>query len=259
MGAVYWGVPGAISAMANPFALFLGDSWFWYPLGNLPMAMAPSFNDDIVVIGKNGSEAQDWATKQRKEIDFAFKMYGKQVRALMLSGGGNDIAGTADFLRILAEDCSKAKTVDQCWRDGQPAEILGAITSAYRQVIGKFRYYNPQAAVLVHNYDFAWPTGKGVFGPADWLKKPMDLAKVPPKLRKELLRELLLGLRAAQLQLGNEASTGRFVAIESGGTMPDDPAQTDAWWANELHPTTKGWKLLSKKAFVPALKSAIGG
>ena len=84
------------------------------------MVMAPSFKDDMVVIGKNGSEAQDWATKQRKEIDFAFKIYAKDVRALLLSGGGNDIAGTADFMRILAEDCSKAKTVAQCYGDGQP-------------------------------------------------------------------------------------------------------------------------------------------
>lgn len=86
----------------------------------------------------------------------------------------------------------------------------------------------------------------------------MDLAKVPQKFRKELLRDLLLGLRAAQLRLGNEAQTGRFVAIESGGTMPDDAAQIDQWWANELHPTLKGWKLLSKRAFVPALKKAAG-
>jgi hypothetical protein len=110
--------------------------------------------------------------------------------------------------------------------------------------------------VLVHNYDYAWPTGKGLFGPADWLKKPMDLAKVPRKLRRELLRDLLLGLRNAQLKLAAEPDIGAFIAIESGGTMPDDPAQVDQWWANELHPTPKGWKLLSKKAFVPALKEA---
>ena len=257
MGTVYWGANGAINAQANPFALFLGDSWFWYPIGNLPIFIAPSFQEDIVVIGKNGAEAQDWSTKHRKEIDFAFKMYAEDVRALVLSGGGNDIAGMDDFLRILAEDCSKAKNVQQCYKEGQPNDINGAIISAYRLVIAKFRHYNANAPVLVHNYDYSWPTGKGLFGPSDWLKKPMDLVKVPKALRKELLKDLLVGLRKAQLDLATEAAVGKLVAIETGGTMPDDPAQNEQWWANELHPTVKGWKLLTKKAFTPAIKSAI--
>lgn len=258
MGNIYWGAPGAISANANPFALFLGDSWFWYPLGNIPRYVAPAFEYDIVVIGRNGSEAQDWSSKHRKEIDFAFKMYAKDVRALVLSGGGNDIAGTSDFLRILAEDCSKAKNVEDCYRETQPDEIVGAIVGAYRQVIAKFRHYNPSAPVLAHNYDFAWPTGKGLFGPADWLKKPMDLVHVPKNLRRDLLRDLLLRLRQAQMQLTEDSSIGKFVAIETGGTMPDDSDQVDQWWDNELHPTIKGWKLLSKKAFIPAIRKAVG-
>jgi hypothetical protein len=257
MGKVYWGAHGAVNDQASPFALFLGDSWFWYPVGNLPTYIAPAFADDIVVIGRNGAEAQEWATRQRKEIDFAFKMYARDVKALVLSGGGNDIAGTADFLRILAENCSRARTVAQCYRDGQPGDITLAITSAYRQVIAKFRFYNKNAPVLAHNYDFAWPTGEGLFGPADWLKKPMELARVPDRLRKDLLKDLLLQLRAAQLELANDASIGNFVAIESGGTMPDDGTPVDQWWANELHPTPKGWKLLCRKAFIPALKQVI--
>jgi hypothetical protein len=257
MGTVYWGTQGAINAQANPFALFLGDSWFWYPLGNLPLYIAPAFEHDIVVIGKNGSEAQDWATKHRKEINFAFKMYARDVRALVLSGGGNDIAGTSDFLRILAEDCSQAKTVQDCYRETQPDEIVGAIVGAYRQVIAKFRHYNTHAPVLVHNYDYAWPTGKGLFGPADWLKKPMDLVGVPENLRRNLLKDLLLKLREAQLKLATDSEVGPMFAIESGGTMPDDGDKVDQWWANELHPTNKGWKLLCKKAFIPAIKSAI--
>jgi hypothetical protein len=39
--------------------------------------------------------------------------------------------------------------------------------------------------------------------------------------------------------------------------MPDDGTPVDQWWANELHPTPKGWKLLCRKAFIPALKQVI--
>ncbi len=255
MAAVYWGTFGAINANANPVALFLGDSWFWYPIDNLTLEIGNAFpHHDFLVVGKSGAEAADWGGKLRKDVDFAFKTYASGVQALMLSGGGNDIAGMADFLRILADNCAKASTVAECYRSAQPADILNTITSAYRSVILKFRAYNTHATVFTHNYDNAWPTGKGVFGPATWLKAPMDKAKVPKALRRDVFKDLLAQLRSAQLQLAKEPGLGPIVAIASAGTMPDDPTGADCWWANELHPTPAGFHLLAKKAFIPAIK-----
>lgn len=258
MGSAYWGVPGAVAAGASPIVLMLGDSWFWYPVDNLAIEIQAGFpNNDFVVIGRNGAEAAEWATKGRKDIDYAFKMYGSSVQALMLSGGGNDIAGMADFLRILADDCSKAKSVDDCYRLGQPDGIVTSIIGAYRSVIVTFRAHNPNATVLCHNYDYAWPTGKGVFGPADWLKAPMDRAKVPKALRRDVFKDLVTRLRVAQMALAKEKGFGQIVPIASAGTMPEDDGTKDQWWANELHPTPKGFKLLAKRAFIPALKKVI--
>lgn len=255
MASVYWGTFGAINAGANPVALFLGDSWFWYPLDNLAIEIGAAYpNNDFLVVGKNGAEAAEWDTKLRKDVDFAFKTYASGVQALVLSGGGNDIAGMADFLRILADNCSQATTVAECYRVAQPDVILSTITSAYRTVILKFRAYNAAATVFTHNYDNAWPTGKGVFGPADWLKAPMDKAKVPKALRRDLFKDLLARLRQAQLALAKEQGLGPLVAIASAGTMPDDPTGVDRWWANELHPTPAGFRLLARKAFIPAMK-----
>jgi len=129
-------------------------------------------------------------------------------------------------------------------------------------VILRFRAYNPSAPIFMHNYDNAWPTGKGFFGPGDWLKVPMDLAKVPRDmaLRRDLFRTLIASLRTAQLALAKDKALGpgRLVAIKSAGTMPEpsDPTaqNDDQWWANELHPTPKGFRLLAAKAFIPALK-----
>ena len=255
MAAVYWGTFGAINAGANPVAMFLDDSWLWYPIGNLPIEIGAAYpQQDFLVIGKNGAEASDWDGKLRKDIEFAFKIYASGVQALVLSGGGNDIAGMADFLRILADDCSKATTVAECYRSAQPDAIVSSIIGAYRTVVLKFRALNPSATVFCHNYDHAWPTGKGVFGPGDWLKRPMDKAKVPKALRRDLFKDLLARLRQAQLALAKEPKMGAMVAIASAGTMPDDPVGADKWWANELHPTPAGFKLLAKKAFIPAMK-----
>ena len=256
MAQVYWGLHGALNASANPAALFLGDSWFWYPLDNLATEIGASFpNNDFLVIGRNGGEATEWATKTRKDIDLAFKFYASGVQAFFLSGGGNDIAGSNDFLRLLQDYCSKAKSIEECYRVAQPEELITQITGAYRSVITKFRAYNTSATVFMHNYDNAWPTGKGLFGPADWLKVPMDKAKVPKDLRRPLFKDLLARLRKVQLELAKDKSLGPLVAIESAGTFPEsDP---DSWWANELHPTPKGFRLLAKNAFRGPVKKAI--
>jgi hypothetical protein len=209
----------------------------------------------FVVAGSNGANAEDWGTKLRRSTDFTFKMYAKDVKALMLSGGGNEIAGETDFLGILAEpeQCREATTVAECYEAGQPDGVIARIAAAYRAVIVKFRAYNPNATVFTHNYDNCWPTGKGFFGPGDWLKRPMDLCEVPEKLRRDLFKDLLRRLHEMQQQLAKEPDLMPLVPILSAGTLPDD----ERMWANEIHPTPRGFKLLARDAFVPALRNAM--
>lgn len=248
---VYWGVPGALAAGANASVVLCGDSWLWYPVDNLAVELAAALPlQTFVVIGNNGAEAGEWATKYRKDIDFALKMYGRGAQLLILSGGGNDIAGTRDFLKIIKDDCSKATSVEACYRSAQPDEILLRIIAAYRGVIAKLRAYNKTATVLMHNYDYAWPTGKGLFGPSDWLKAPMDKALVPNKLRRPLFKELIKRLGEAQLALTKEPGLGPIVAVQSAGTLPDDKSS----WANELHPKPSEFRRLARKALLPEIK-----
>ena len=115
MSGIYWGTPGALNAGANPSVIFLGYSWVWYPAGNLPLAIHQSFDSqDFLVVGRNGAEAAEWKDKYRKDIDTVFNLYGNTTQALVLSGGGNDVAGSADFLKIINANCSKGLFVISC-------------------------------------------------------------------------------------------------------------------------------------------------
>jgi hypothetical protein len=253
---VYWGAPEAMAAQANPFALLLGDSWFWYPLGNLAVAIGEEMPEhEFVVAGTNGANAGDWDTKLRSSTRLTFKMYAGSVRAFFLSGGGNEIAGEDDFLRILAEpeQCNKAPSVEECYEPGQPDGVLGRIAAAYRGVILQFRAYNKTATVFTHNYDNCWPTGKGFFGPGEWLKRPMEAAQVPDDLRRPLFADLLRRLGEVQKELAREPSLMPMVPIATAGTMPDEQRM----WANELHPTAAGFRILARDAVVPALQGAM--
>lgn len=260
MGSVHSGTISAGPDGIFPRLLMLGDSWLWYPLGtNLPLEISKKYPQlDFLLIGANGSEAADW-TKGRlsKEIDRAFKLYARSTGGLLLSGGGNDVAGSTDFLDIIRANCSKAQSPADCYQPGQPAALLNDILGAYRTVILKFRGYNPTSPVYTHNYDHVWPTGKGVFGPADWLKAPMAAAKVPESLRRALFKDLMRRLHEAQVALAAEPNLGPIVVIESTGTLPEDPEKTDTWWANELHPTVKGFRKLARDAFIPMMKPVL--
>ena len=250
---VFWGI-SSLQADADrpvPTLLLIGDSWFWYPIDNLAVEVGGRLPGQVLLaVGRTGADAGEWATKYRKDIERAFDWHGNGVSGLMLSGGGNDIAGMNDFLRLIKDDCSAATTVADCYRPGQPDATLAGIDGAYRAVIAKFRACSATAPVFVHQYDYAWPTGRGVFGPATWLKAPMDAAKVPPRLRRPLFKNLIDQLKALQVAMAANADL-RVVVMETAGVLPDDTSM----WANELHPTPAGFRRLAKLAVLPALKS----
>lgn len=247
---VFWGTHAALAGNASPTIMMIGDSWFWYPFDNLAREIGDADPArQIVVVGRNGSEAAEWDGRQRKDIDFAFRMYGGSVGALMLSGGGNDVAGMNDFLRLIKDDCAAQGTVAGCYRTAQPAALLAGVMGCYRALITKFRAYNASAPVILHHYDYAWPTGLGLFSPSQWLKAPMERAGVHPQLRKELFRDLINQLKAAQLQLASDATLGPVYVALTAGQLPDS---MDAW-ANEMHPTPAGFRLLARNAFEPEL------
>lgn len=255
---IHWGLSTVLARRINPTLLMLADSWGWYPFNNLAVEIGAALrNEDhvLAVIGNNGSESSEWATKYRKDIDTAFKFYAPDAQALVLSGGGNDVAGMKDFLRLINDDCSACKDAAECFRVTEPTAVLQAIEGHYRAVIAKFRAYNKHKPVFVHHYDHAWPTGKGLFGPSDWLAAPMDRAKVREDLRPDVFRMLIERFKQMQESLAADPSLG-VVVVPTAGVLPSGEKVRDEYWANELHPTPKGFELLVRDAFGPAFESA---
>lgn len=256
-GKVFWGLNslnGGDQGPSNPTLLLLGDSWFWYPFNNLANELASqlSVGHVLLVLGNNGAEAQEWSTKYRKQIDQAFKWHAGNAQALLLSGGGNDVAGPEDFDPLIEDHCEGKPTVESCYSPGQPASLLGKVRTSYEEVIAKFRKYNPTAPIFTHNYEKAWPTGAGVFGPGKWLKVPMDAAQVPDKFRHPLFVDLIGQLHAEQKAIPSAVTgPGKFIPIKTAGTLPDD---ADVW-ANELHLKPAGYKKMVRKVWLPALKA----
>ena len=51
---------------------------------------------------------------------------------LVGSGGGNDVAGMKDFLRLVADDCENAADVSDCYRTSEPDHLMAMLMGCYR-------------------------------------------------------------------------------------------------------------------------------
>jgi hypothetical protein len=231
----------------------LGDSWFHYPGSNILASLNDALDRGFVIMayGESGADVVDYLTP--RHLPFwtgRLQQNGARTKAFLLSGGGNDFAGLRDFARIIRPDCSAAAGVAGCWADGEPDELLDRVGNAYGAIIARVRAEGFAGPVVVHNYDYAIPTGKGFFLSGNWLKAPMDLALVPGALRAPLIRELIDRLETLLAGLHDPAAQVHFV--DSSGTLAAGE------WANELHPTPDGFDRLVRERWMPVVAPLLG-
>ena len=237
-----------------PTVLAIGDSWFWYPKNNLLNQLHKRLNRKkrhiILVRGHSGAEAVEYESgpiREQIERDLDRKKgYGRTIKAVFLSGGGNDFAGRDDLGKLLLEDCSNASSAFACLRSGQPKQLFSTVIDALLSVVTLVEEKIPGTPVFVHSYDYPPPNGKGFLGLGQWLQYPMDEANVDralqPEVVKLLIDEFWLCLEEAQ------AKAPTLQLVDGRHTLkPEDD------WANELHPTVRGFNRLAK-CWRPALE-----
>jgi hypothetical protein len=258
-GNVYWDSSSMQIDGVFPSILAIGDSWFWYPLpggsliNQLGQLVAPK-SHFILALGNNGAEAFDYVYgKYSRSIRTALKMHGSSLSAVFISGGGNDFAGMNDLRPMLNADCSTETQASECFRAGVDAGtvawLMAKTGESYRMLIGQIMAASrPETFVLMHTYDYAYPTGKGVFGnKSSWLKPALDDAKVPEGLQRDCIK-LVIDALSTELQALTQIDPDRIFLVDSRGTL------TEGDWANELHPKASGFKKIAKSAWLPSFK-----
>ena len=255
---VFWDVVPMQGRSASILAI--GDSWFWYPFpgGSLLHYLGPlvaSRSHNVYAIGNNGAEAVDYVEgKYKKQVAWALRTYGRHLSAVWISGGGNDFAGLNDLRPLLRGDCRDAATAADCFIEGPSWPsldwLMSVIRESYAVLIGRvFTESREGVKVLVHTYDYAIPTGKGVFGQQPWLKEALDLAQVPQGLQRDCVAIVIDRFAAMQRSLV-DGSSGRVLQVDSRGTLaPGD-------WANELHPRGRGFRKIAQTRWAPVLEAA---
>lgn len=241
-----------------------GDSWFDYPFNDVLQILEDDYGYDIESVAHKGDpiEAMAYAGGQLEDLTRRIeKLLRNSIvpKAVLLSGGGNDIAGN-EFGMLLNHAKSAVAGLNPQIVEGVIEDrirlayitILKAITHICKKKLG-----NP-IPILVHGYDYPVPDGRGFMGgswilPGPWLEpgfreKGFDSLSECIKIMQDLINRFNTMLeKVASIE---QFSHVRYINLRNTLSNSDDYPE---WWANELHPTKKGFKKVAKQ-FVNVLQ-----
>lgn len=241
-------------AMPEPAGLLVaeGDSWFDYPFNDV-LSMLEDEGFEVEGVAHRGDTVEEMAYSGGQFDDFT-RLLEKLLRrgrvpdAILLSGGGNDIAGD-EFAMLLNHAASGLPVLND---DVAKGVIDVRVKNAYAFLIAglteiSMHFLDRAIPIIVHGYDYALPDGRGFLGgfsflPGPWLRpgfhqkghKNFGNNKAVVAQLIDLLNEMLVQLTRAP-QFGHV----RYVNLRRT-LAPED-------WANELHPTKEGFRAVAQK------------
>jgi hypothetical protein len=243
------GSPGAV--------LFEGDSWFNYPADDIPFILEVDYGYHVETVAKRGDTLKSIAFDPSQISDFIKKLTrmkaaGQAPKGVLLSAGGNDVAGRefGGFLNHvnsgnpILNDAVFATFLDERMR---PAYIswLTSINEICKQVLGN------KVPIIIHGYDFAVPDGRGynlgvtISGP--WMKPGFEAnGWTDRQANKKVVQTMITGVNDVLAGLHLIAGLDNIRHLDLRGSLPNG-ADYKKWWANELHPTDEGFAIVAAK------------
>ena len=235
-----------------------GDSWFDYPFHDVLKELEDNHGYDVESVAHKGDPIEEMAYGDNQLNDLTrliekLLRRGVKPKAILLSGGGNDIAGN-EFGMLLNHARSSIAGLNGNIVAGvintrieiAYVTVLAAVTEVSRELTGQ------PLPILVHGYDYPVPDGRGFMGgwgplPGPWLEpgfREKGFGDLPSciQIAHELIERfntMLAGVAALSqyrhvhyIDLRNSLSTGR---------------DYKDWSANELHPTPRGWSRIADR------------
>lgn len=241
-----------------------GDSWFDYPgpgKGDLLDVLRKNHGYTIHQVSKAGalleemvygSDRRFWGPSRPQIIRTMDKVSQVRPSLVMISGGGNDIAGD----ELIAFINRKAPNVAPL-REGAIEHIIFTVfRRAYEVFIRAMQQIAQdeefELKILGHNYDFPNPDGRGYslsglipgfsyVGP--WLKPAFARKGYTTDEGRTIVQQILEKFTLLQQQLSDDYP-GVFYTVNLQGTL--NPVST-LDWDNEMHPTWQGFSQIGQK------------
>lgn len=236
-----------------------GDSWFAYPFFDVLEALEKVYRYDVESVAHAGDTIESMAYDRRQLAGLARRLEklhaaGRKPAAILLSAGGNDVAGPA-LSALLNYRGAPAPGPSEAIVAGLIGDRLRlALVTLLSMITEMHRVkYDEPPRVLVHGYDYPVPDGRGYASgfwilPGPWLE---------PQFRARGYDSLVecTGYMRTLIDRFNEAvesAAAGFTNVDYvnlRGALSADLAgdRYRSLWANELHPTVAGFKALAAR------------
>jgi lysophospholipase L1-like esterase len=235
-----------------------GDSWFDYPLQDVLRLLEDVYLFEVESVAHKGDCVEDMAHTEGQFEEFARRLEkllrdGKVPRAILLSGGGNDIAGD-EFAILLNHAASSLPPLNE---DIVRGVIDVRLRAAYASIISGLTtiadsYLNRRIPIITHGYDYPVPDGRGFLGgwwklPGPWLQ-PGFVRKGYNDLTKNttVVEQLIDRFNEMLAAISAHRQFSHVHYLDLRKTLRRDNTYKK-FWANELHPTAGGFDLVTKK------------
>jgi hypothetical protein len=244
---------------SNGLLIAEGDSWFDYPFFDTLERLEDTFHFDIESVAHKGDTVESMAydASQTATLGRLFDKLGTQgaqPRAILLSGGGNDIAGE-EFAIMLNHASSGLAPLNEKVAEGIiDIRLKSAMVSVISGVTALSRHYFKRVVpIVIHGYGHPVPDGRGYLGgawilPGPWLK-PGFIQKGYPDLATNagLVAQLLDRFNDMLGRIPSTPGLGHVTYLDLRNVLNSDPvgAGYRKSWDNELHPTKPGFELVA--------------
>jgi lysophospholipase L1-like esterase len=253
-GLTLLGAHEALVGASHSAGLLLaeGDSWFDYPLNDVLKSLEDEHGFDVESLAHAGDSLENMAYADGQLDNLSRRLErmlrdGRVPKAILLSGGGNDVAGP-EFGMLLNHAGSKlpplndqvvAGVVDQRMR-----LALVTMIEAISQIC--IQWLTRPLPILLHGYDYPVPDGRGVFGgwgplPGPWLAPGFgEKGYAPGAARTAIAAQLIDRLNQMLAGVAALPDFGHVGWIDLRGTLSNGKDYKKSW-DNELHPTSAGF------------------
>lgn len=248
-----------LAALRAPSAGVLiaeGDSWFDYPFFDIVSKLEDRHGFDIESVAHKGDTVEDMAYVPGQLDAFARRIEkvlsrGQRPKAILLSGGGNDVAGEAfGYLLNFAaspnpgfNEAVVSGVIDQRLKASYHT-IIAAVTQLCTKLTGT------PVPIVIHGYDYPVPDGRGYLGgwwilPGPWLKPSFEHKGYADAARGPIVTALIDRFNTMLAGVAAAHAHVRYVNLRK--TLSTSPADYKNDWGNEFHPTEKGFELIADK------------
>ncbi len=246
-----------------------GDSWFNYWIGKdvlywlnhdyghdiRNIAVAGSTLNDIVY-GPVPTDLLDFrqVDAPSRRVELMDLIISEKPDVLLLSGGGNDVAGDEFFSFLNNAKSGLASVNSGVLNNVISPTFMKAYDDLIQTALTAAEYANKPIRIFTHGYDYPYPDGRGVIwirgaiGP--WFDATFNAKNYPRETWEDLLarRQIIVQfMDALNSMLQNLAAKypGQVFHIDARNTLKETAHYRDEW-ANELHPTDKGFQKIAR-------------